>query len=91
MAYDYSTLNSRTKEIAELAEYLVLRCDDCSSYHVIRCWELGLSLEEVFEVCEVELVVGESIVVPHSRRAGARLDDIEDNEEETNAKWRSET
>ncbi len=81
MAYDRGTLNRKTKEIAELAASLVLRCDDCISYHVFRCSELGLSREEMFEVFNVGLVVGESIVIPQSRRAGALLDDIEDNEE----------
>ncbi len=88
--YSYGARNSRTKEIAELAASLVLRCDDCISYHVIRCRELGLSREEMFEVFTVGLVVGGSIVIPYSGRAGVPLDEIEETEEKTNAKWKSE-
>ena len=43
-AYEDGSLDSRTKEIAGLAASLVLRCDDCISYHVIRCKELGFRL-----------------------------------------------
>jgi alkylhydroperoxidase/carboxymuconolactone decarboxylase family protein YurZ len=53
----------------------VLRCDDCITYHVIRCREEGVTRAEAFEAMSVGLVVGRSIVIPHFRRAwrgGAR-------------------
>ncbi|MCH8852031.1 MAG: carboxymuconolactone decarboxylase family protein [Planctomycetes bacterium] len=80
-AYEHGTLNSRAGEVAELAASLMLRCDDCISYHVIRCWRHSLSLEGVFEVFSVGLVVGGSIVILRFRRAEARLDELEQNEE----------
>lgn len=79
-AYQDQALDARTKEIAGLAASLVLRCDDCIAYHVIRCKELGVTDEQLFEVLNVGLVVGGSIVIPHLRRAVELLDDL--NEEQ---------
>lgn len=75
-AYEAGALDERTKEIAGLSASLVLRCDDCIAYHVIRCKELGCSDEQVWEVLNVGLIVGGSIVIPHLRRAVALLDEI---------------
>jgi alkylhydroperoxidase/carboxymuconolactone decarboxylase family protein YurZ len=55
---------------------MVLRCDDCITYHVIRCHEEGVSPEEFQEIFAVGLVVGGSIVIPHLRRAMARLEEL---------------
>jgi alkylhydroperoxidase/carboxymuconolactone decarboxylase family protein YurZ len=55
---------------------MVLRCDDCITYHLIRCREEGVSDEELFETFSVALVVGGSIVIPHLRRAVARLEEL---------------
>jgi len=75
-AYEDGALDARTKEVAGLAASMVLRCDDCIAYHVIRCKELGLSDDELFEVFNVGLVVGGSIVIPHLRRAVELLDEL---------------
>lgn len=75
-AYDDGALHPKTKELAGLAASMVLRCDDCISYHVIRCKELGATDEELFEIFNVGLVVGGSIVIPHLRRAVALLDEL---------------
>ena len=56
---------------------LVLRCDDCITYHVIRCHEEGVSRQEMIETMNVGLVVGGSIVIPHLRRAIDRLIEVE--------------
>jgi AhpD family alkylhydroperoxidase len=76
-AYEDGALDSRTKEIAGLSASLVLRCDDCIAYHVLRCKELGVTNEELFEVLNVGLIVGGSIVIPHLRRAVDLMDEIE--------------
>ena len=78
-AYESGALDDLTKELAGLSASMVLRCDDCISYHVIRCKELGASDEQLFEIFNVGLIVGGSIVIPHLRRAVALLDDL--NEE----------
>ena len=76
-AYEQGRLDARTKEIAGLAASMVLRCDDCIAYHVIRCKELGVTNEQLFELFNVSLIVGGSITVPHLRRAVALLDEID--------------
>jgi AhpD family alkylhydroperoxidase len=75
-AYEEGVLDGLTKEYAGLAASLVLRCDDCISYHVIRCKELGASDEQLFEIFNVGLIVGGSIVIPHLRRAVDLLDEM---------------
>jgi AhpD family alkylhydroperoxidase len=78
-AYEDGALDVRTKELMGLTASLVLRCDDCIAYHVIRCREEGVSDAQLMEAFNVGLVVGGSIVIPHLRRAVALLDEL--NEE----------
>jgi AhpD family alkylhydroperoxidase len=74
--YEDGALPVRTKELLGLVASLVLRCDDCITYHIVRCAEEGVSDDEFFEALSVGLVVGGSIVIPHLRRAVATLDEI---------------
>lgn len=76
-AYEAGALDVRTKELLGLVASLVLRCDDCVTYHVVRCKEEGVSRAEVFETLSVGLVVGGSITIPHLRRAVARWTELE--------------
>jgi AhpD family alkylhydroperoxidase len=76
-AYEPGALGTKTKEMLGLVASLVLRCDDCVTYHVVRCHEEGVTREEFLEVFSVGLVVGGSIVIPHLRRAMARLEELE--------------
>jgi AhpD family alkylhydroperoxidase len=76
-AYEPGALGTRTKEMLGLVASLVLRCDDCVTYHVVRCREEGVTREEFLEIFSVGLVVGGSIVIPHLRRAMARLEELE--------------
>ena len=75
--YEPGALDARTKELLGLVASLVLRCDDCVTYHLLRCAEEGLGRAEVVEAMSVGLVVGGSIVIPHLRRAVDRLSEIE--------------
>ena len=75
--YKPGALDVKTKELLGLVASMVLRCDDCISYHVAQCHEVGVSREEFFETFSVGLVVGGSIVIPHLRRAVDFLDQIE--------------
>jgi AhpD family alkylhydroperoxidase len=75
-AYEPGALGIRTKEMLGLVSSLVLRCDDCVTYHLLQCHEEGVTREEFLEVFSVGLVVGGSIVIPHLRRAMARLEEI---------------
>jgi len=74
--YRDGALDALTKEVAGLSASLVLRCDDCIAYHVIRCHELGATEEQIVEIFDVGLIVGGSIVIPHLRRARALLDEL---------------
>ncbi len=76
-AYEPGALPVKTKELLGLVASLVLRCDDCVTYHVIRCKEEGVTRPEFLEAFNVGLVVGGSITIPHLRRAVATLDEIE--------------
>ena len=73
-AYEAGALDERTKELLGLATSAVLRCDDCVTYHAIRCIQLGLTDEELLEALNVALVVGGSITIPHIRRAVETID-----------------
>jgi AhpD family alkylhydroperoxidase len=75
--YQNGALDIKTKEMLGLVASLVLRCDDCVSYHVAQCKEAGVSEDEFFEIFSVGLVVGGSIVIPHLRRAVDFLDELE--------------
>jgi AhpD family alkylhydroperoxidase len=74
--YEAGALDVKTKELLGLVASLVLRCDDCVTYHLVRCAEEGVSRDEMFESLSVGLVVGGSIVIPHLRRAVDRWNDL---------------
>lgn len=76
-AYEGGALDVKTKELLGLVASLVLRCDDCITYHIVRCAEEGVTRDEVFETMSIGLIVGGSIVIPHLRRAVDRWDDCE--------------
>ena len=76
-AYEGGALDVKTKELLGLVASMVLRCDDCITYHVIRCAEEGVTRDEVFETMSIGLIVGGSIVIPHLRRAVDRWDEVE--------------
>ncbi|WP_448376635.1 carboxymuconolactone decarboxylase family protein [Fervidobacterium sp.] len=67
--YKEGALEPKVKELMGLVASMVLRCDDCITYHMIRSAELGASDEEFFETFDIALIVGGSIVIPHLRRA----------------------
>jgi len=75
--YRAGALDVKTKEMLGLVASMVLRCDDCISYHIAQCKEAGVNREEFFEVFSVGLVVGGSIVIPHLRRGVDFLDTLE--------------
>lgn len=68
-AYTSNHLDERTLELLGLSTSMVLRCDDCVTYHIIRCIQLGFSNEELYDALNVALIVGGSITIPHIRRA----------------------
>ncbi len=75
--YEAGALDVKTKELLGLVASMVLRCDDCVTYHLVRCREEGVTRAEAFEAFSVGLVVGGSIVIPHLRRAVERWSELE--------------
>ena len=77
--YEEGALPAVTKEMLGLATSAVLRCDDCIKYHLEKCFELGVTREQMFEIMSVANLVGGSIVIPHTRRAVEYWDLLEED------------
>src|SRR5689334_24425400 len=73
-AYTDGALDARTKELLGLVASLVLRCNDCIDYHLIQCVQAGWGEAELIDACNVGLMVGGSIVIPHLRHAFDTMD-----------------
>lgn len=69
-------LEVRHKELMGLVASLVLRCDDCVSYHIGKAVEVGATRDEIIETMSIGLTVGGTIVIPHMRRALEFLDEL---------------
>ena len=67
--YEEGALSVKVKELLGLVASLVLRCNDCITYHTLQCFDLGVTEEEFYDAFTVALVVGGSIVIPHLRNA----------------------
>jgi len=67
-AYEEGALSGKTKELLGLVASMVLRCDDCIAYHLGKCYDLGATTEEIYEVFAIANLVGGSICIPHTRR-----------------------
>src|SRR5882724_1774228 len=74
-AYEDGALDKRTKELMGLTASIVLRCDDCITYHIKQCAVVGVTRDQFLDAFNVALVVGGSITIPHLRRAIERVDD----------------
>ncbi len=81
--YRDGALPQDTKELLGLVASLVLRCDDCVTYHLKNCFDLKYSDLQIEEALSIGLLVGGSIVIPHMRRAFATWDEMRKNESET--------
>jgi AhpD family alkylhydroperoxidase len=69
IAYAEGVLPVRIRELIGLVASLVLRCDDCVTWHISRCNEEGVPTAELVEAIGIGMLVGGSITVPHVRRA----------------------
>ena len=77
-AYRDESLSAGMKELLGLVGSIVLRCDDCIKYHLIRCYEEGISDKELEEAVTIATVVGGTITVPHIRRAFKLWDEMKE-------------
>ncbi len=69
-------LDSKTLELCGLVSSMVLRCDDCISYHLQQCVREGWTKEQIIDAMNVGLIVGGSITIPHLRRALLVVDEL---------------
>ena len=76
-AYQAGALSVKTKEMLGLVASMVLRCDDCIRYHLGKCYDQGVTKEEVYEVFAIANLVGGSICIPHMRRAVEYWEELE--------------
>lgn len=67
-AYEDEALSAKVKDLLGLVASLVLRYDDCVTYHILRCVDEKVTDEELFVAFNVALVAGGSITIPHLRR-----------------------
>ncbi|MDA3930574.1 MAG: carboxymuconolactone decarboxylase family protein [Prolixibacteraceae bacterium] len=79
LTYQEGALSTKVKEMLGLSTSMVLRCDDCIKYHLEKCYEQGVSTEEIFEVFGVANLVGGTIVIPHTRRAVEYWEELQNN------------
>jgi AhpD family alkylhydroperoxidase len=77
-AYEDGALSSGIKEMLGLVSSMVLRCDDCIRYHLLKCYEKGLSRDQLFEIFGIANLVGGTIVIPHTRRALEFWEELEE-------------
>jgi len=73
-AYEPGALPEKTLEFMGLTTSMVLKCDDCVTYHLVRLIQLGATNDELYEALNVSLIVGGSITIPHIRRAFETID-----------------
>jgi AhpD family alkylhydroperoxidase len=79
-AYMEGALNSRTKEMLGLVASMVLKCDDCIYYHLEKCYDKGITTDEMMEIFGIANLVGGTIVIPHTRRAMEFWEALNENE-----------
>ncbi|MDQ3022906.1 MAG: carboxymuconolactone decarboxylase family protein [bacterium] len=76
-AYQDGALPAKSKELLGLVASLVLRCDDCVTYHVMQCHDAGVTTAELEETLNIGMLVGGSITIPHLRRAFAAWEELQ--------------
>ncbi|HRH59617.1 MAG TPA: carboxymuconolactone decarboxylase family protein [Chitinophagaceae bacterium] len=74
--YESGALDTKTKEMLGLVASMVLRCDDCIKYHLGKCFDEGITTEEMYEIFAVANIVGGTIVIPHTRRAAEYWEEL---------------
>ena len=75
--YAEGALSTQTKEMLGLVASMVLRCYDCIKYHLGKCYELGVTTEQMYEIFAVANIVGGTIVIPHTRRAAEYWEELQ--------------
>jgi AhpD family alkylhydroperoxidase len=74
--YKAGVLPAKTKELLGLVASLVLTCEECINFHLINCYELGITDKELAEALAIGLIAGGSVTIPYLRRAYATWDEL---------------
>jgi AhpD family alkylhydroperoxidase len=74
--YAEGALSVQTKEMLGLVASMVLRCDDCIKYHLGKCYDEGITTDQMYEIFAVANIVGGTIVIPHTRRAAEYWEEL---------------
>ena len=77
--YQEGILSKKIKELLGLVASLVLRCDDCITYHLMQCYNQGVTDAEIEETLAIGLVVGGSITIPHLRKVFKVWDELKNS------------
>jgi ribonuclease HI len=77
-AYIAGEISAKHKELMGLACSMVLRCNDCITYHIDQCHKLCCTKNEIIEALNIALVIGGSIVIPHLRYALEIVNELSD-------------
>lgn len=75
-AYLNGAIEAKNKELIGLACSMVLRCNDCITYHINQCFEAKCSRQEIIEAMNIALIIGGSIVIPHLRYAYTIINEL---------------
>ncbi len=67
--YKDGAIPRKYKEMMGLVASIVLRCDGCIMYHIVKCVEMGITKEKFYEILNIAMVVGGSVTIPHIRKA----------------------
>ncbi len=78
--FQEGVLSRKTKELMGLVASLVLRCDECITYHIMQCHDNNVTTEELEEALSIGLIVGGSITIPHIRKVFAQWDELQKGE-----------
>lgn len=78
--FQEGVLSRKIKELMGLVASLVLRCDECITYHIMQCYDNHVTTEELEEALSIGLIVGGSITIPHIRRVFAQWDELRKGE-----------
>jgi AhpD family alkylhydroperoxidase len=81
-AFTEGAVDKVTKEMIGLSTSMVLRCDDCVKYHLSKCFELGVTDEQVYEVFSIANLIGGTIVIPHLRRVVEYWEALREDEQQ---------
>lgn len=80
-AYENGEIPEKYKELMGLVGSMVLRCNDCITYHIDSAYKAGCTEEEILEAMNIALVIGGSIVIPHLRHAIEVLNELFDSQQ----------